>query len=55
MIRVANKGVSAVINAAGRVRVRVDLDTIGYAGVMLPASGQPHALWMSLATSSASV
>ena len=39
MIRVANNGISAVIDAAGRVRVRVDLDTIGYADVMLPAPG----------------
>ena len=39
MIRVANNGVSAVIDAAGRVRARIDLDTIGYADVVLPASG----------------
>jgi len=39
MIRVANSGVSAVIDAAGRVRARIDLDTIGYADVALPASG----------------
>jgi apolipoprotein N-acyltransferase len=39
MIRVANSGVSAVIDAAGRVRARIDLDTIGYADVVLPASG----------------
>jgi apolipoprotein N-acyltransferase len=39
MIRVANSGVSAVIDAAGRVRTRIDLDTIGYADVVLPASG----------------
>jgi apolipoprotein N-acyltransferase len=40
MIRVANNGVSAVIDAAGRVRARIDLDTIGYADVVLPASGR---------------
>ena len=39
MIRVANNGVSAVIDAVGRVRARIDLDTIGYADVVLPASG----------------
>jgi len=39
MIRVANNGISAVIDAAGRVRTRIDLDTIGYADVVLPASG----------------
>jgi apolipoprotein N-acyltransferase len=39
MIRVANNGVSAVIDPAGRVRARIDLDTIGYADVVLPAAG----------------
>ncbi len=39
MIRVANNGISAVIDSAGRIRVRINLDTIGYADVMLPASG----------------
>jgi len=39
MIRVANSGVSAVIDAAGRVRARIDLDAIGYADVVLPVSG----------------
>jgi apolipoprotein N-acyltransferase len=39
MIRVANNGISAVTDAVGRVRVRVDLNTIGYADVVLPASG----------------
>jgi apolipoprotein N-acyltransferase len=39
MVRVANSGVSSVIDAAGRVRTRIDLDTIGYADVVLPASG----------------
>jgi apolipoprotein N-acyltransferase len=40
LIRVANNGVSAVIDAAGRVRARIDLDTIGYADVVLPAAGR---------------
>jgi apolipoprotein N-acyltransferase len=41
MIRVANNGISAVIDAAGRVRARINLDTIGYADVTLPAPGEP--------------
>jgi len=41
MIRVANNGLSAVIDAAGRVRARINLDTIGYADVALPAPGEP--------------
>jgi apolipoprotein N-acyltransferase len=39
MIRVANNGISAVIDAVGRVRARIDLDTIGYADVTLPSPG----------------
>jgi apolipoprotein N-acyltransferase len=41
MIRVANNGISAVIDAVGRVRGRVDLDTIGYADFALPNPGNP--------------
>jgi len=41
MVRVANNGVSAVIDATGRVRARINLDTIGYADVALPAPGKP--------------
>jgi apolipoprotein N-acyltransferase len=41
MIRVANSGVSAVIDTVGRVRARIDLDTIGYADVVLPALRGP--------------
>ncbi|MBV8130916.1 MAG: apolipoprotein N-acyltransferase [Alphaproteobacteria bacterium] len=41
MVRVANNGISAVIDSAGRVRARINLDTIGYADVALPAPGQP--------------
>jgi apolipoprotein N-acyltransferase len=40
MVRVANNGISAVIDAAGRVRARVNLDTIGYADVALPPPGE---------------
>ena len=39
MIRVANNGISAVIDPVGRVRGWIDLDTIGYADVMLPSPG----------------
>jgi apolipoprotein N-acyltransferase len=41
MVRVANNGISAVIDATGRVRTRVNLDTIGYADIALPAPGGP--------------
>jgi apolipoprotein N-acyltransferase len=41
MVRVANNGISAVIDATGRVRARINLDTIGYADVALPAPGAP--------------
>jgi apolipoprotein N-acyltransferase len=41
MVRVANNGISAVIDAAGRVRARINLDTIGYADVALPAAAGP--------------
>jgi len=40
MVRVANNGISAVIDATGRVRTRINLDTIGYADVVLPAPGE---------------
>ncbi len=39
MIRAANNGISAVIDSAGRVRARINLDTIGYADLMLPSAG----------------
>jgi apolipoprotein N-acyltransferase len=37
LVRVANNGVSGVIDGAGRVVARIDLDTIGYADLQLPA------------------
>jgi apolipoprotein N-acyltransferase len=40
IVRVANNGISAVIDAVGRVRARINLDTIGYADVVLPAAGE---------------
>jgi apolipoprotein N-acyltransferase len=41
MVRVANNGISAVIDATGRVLARINLDTIGYADVALPTPGGP--------------
>ena len=41
MVRVANNGISAVIDATGRVRARINLDVTGYADVALPAPGEP--------------
>ncbi len=37
LVRVANNGVSGVVDGAGRVVARIDLDTIGYADLPLPA------------------
>jgi apolipoprotein N-acyltransferase len=39
LVRVANNGVSGVVDRAGRVVARIDLDTIGYADLPLPAAG----------------
>jgi apolipoprotein N-acyltransferase len=39
MVRVANNGISAVIDSVGRVRTRIDLDMIGYLDVNLPSPG----------------
>jgi apolipoprotein N-acyltransferase len=41
MVRVANNGVTAIIDATGRVNARINLDTVGYADVVLPAPGRP--------------
>jgi apolipoprotein N-acyltransferase len=40
LVRVANNGVSGVVDALGRVRARIDLDTVGYADLPLPATGK---------------
>ena len=39
LVRVANNGISGVIDAVGRVVARIDLDTVGYADLVLPAAG----------------
>lgn len=39
LIRVANNGISGVIDPKGRVVARLDLDDIGYADVALPQAG----------------
>lgn len=47
LVRVANNGVSGVVDALGRVVARIDLDTVGYADLPLPAahSTTPYARW----------
>jgi apolipoprotein N-acyltransferase len=37
LVRVANNGISAVVDAAGRVLARTDLDAVGYVDAALPA------------------
>ena len=39
LIRVANNGISGVVDPQGRVLARLDLDDIGYADVLLPKAG----------------
>jgi apolipoprotein N-acyltransferase len=41
LVRVANNGISGVVDAEGRVLARTSLDAIGYADVTLPAAGAP--------------
>ena len=40
LVRAANNGVSGVIDPFGRVLARIDLDTVGYADLSLPAAGE---------------
>lgn len=40
LVRVANNGISGVVDAVGRVVARIDLDTVGYADLPLPAAGE---------------
>jgi len=37
LVRVANNGISGIVDEAGRVVARIDLDTVGYADLPLPA------------------
>ena len=37
LVRVANNGVSGIVDEVGRVVARIDLDTVGYADLPLPA------------------
>lgn len=39
LVRVANNGISAVVDAEGRVLARTNLDAIGHADVLLPSRG----------------
>jgi apolipoprotein N-acyltransferase len=39
LVRVANNGVSGVVDRVGRVIARIDLNTVGYADLPLPAAG----------------
>jgi apolipoprotein N-acyltransferase len=41
LVRVANNGLSGVIDALGRVKARIDLDAVGYADVALPVPLEP--------------
>jgi apolipoprotein N-acyltransferase len=38
LVRVANNGISGVVDGVGRVTARIDLDTVGYADLPLPAA-----------------
>jgi len=41
LVRVANNGITGVVDAEGRVLARTSLDAIGYADIVLPAAGRP--------------
>jgi apolipoprotein N-acyltransferase len=40
VVRAANNGLSGVVDPAGRVLARIDLDTIGHADLPLPSAGE---------------
>jgi apolipoprotein N-acyltransferase len=40
LVRVANNGVSGVVDPLGRVLARIDLNTVGHADLPLPAAGE---------------
>jgi apolipoprotein N-acyltransferase len=41
LVRVANNGITGVVDARGRVLAHTNLDAVGYADVALPAAGRP--------------
>jgi apolipoprotein N-acyltransferase len=41
LVRVANNGISGVVDPAGRIVARTGLDSVGYADVALPADASP--------------
>jgi apolipoprotein N-acyltransferase len=41
LVRVANNGITGVVDPAGRVLARTGLDAVGYADIVLPAAGRP--------------
>lgn len=41
LVRVANNGISGVVDAQGRVLARTSLDAVGYADVALPQADMP--------------
>jgi apolipoprotein N-acyltransferase len=41
LVRVANNGISGVIDAVGRVSIHTDLDAVGHIDVALPATAEP--------------
>jgi apolipoprotein N-acyltransferase len=45
LVRVANNGVSGIVDEAGRVVARIDLDTVGYADLPLPAATSAPTLY----------
>jgi apolipoprotein N-acyltransferase len=45
LVRVANNGVSGIADEAGRVVARIDLDTVGYADLPLPAGTSAPTLY----------
>ncbi len=45
LVRVANNGISAVVDPVGRVLARTDLDAIGYVDAVAARSGLAHTLF----------
>jgi apolipoprotein N-acyltransferase len=45
LVRVANNGISGIVDPAGRVVARIDLDTVGYADLPLPAENPAPTLY----------